>query len=687
MLDRRERGASKSESQPVRVLERAGQIKTNRHQIKHKRRVAPRLLSSSDTTTSVPLPFIEHGSESCLTPQCVRIRRAGLRGTCCPVHLGNTPAECTLQPYRKVAGLHGHDSFYFLFSSVYLSFSQSWFARSLQGFALYCSPSWSLDLSTQHLSSHLIPLTNAFDSAPLQRFVLPLLPPFDFYILFARDALLNCFEGLRRRGILSLLLATQGLSPLAQRVFYSIVHTPCSAAGSAHRVVVALLYSPIFWLRLLGIVATLALITLCMFFSLGFYHDIFELYDNNLPTVVAIRRRLASSARKLSSFKRARCWTLLNSYGTTLAVLSTATLGVDYLSWHFWRRYRPARSASTCLLAILGLLCIIFILAYGLAYMYDIGVALFTLKHQPWLPPGYSLIPAFDAKYELCDPLGRGTNGFVLRVRQRSDGRYFACKFLDMRYAHLWPIHPKLGRVPPEVAIAADVMHHDNIIKIIEAYSDGKYCYLIQELFGDVWQPRCSKTKKPSNIPSGRSLAEYILHHNETIPPDVAHKIFTQLVSAVAHLHSKGVAHCDIKPSNILIDRDANIRLIDLGSGLRCSPSPSNPHRSRSTQAKYYLGTKSYMPPETLGDRNALCQPFLGDVWALGVTLYALTTGILRPFTTNGMSLGGVESMYKFDKLRGTEAVVQVLPLLHLCLDVHPSKRVTMDDLARLFKV
>ena len=84
------------------------------------------------------------------------------------------------------------------------------------------------------------------------------------------------------------------------------------------------------------------------------------------------------------------------------------------------------------------------------------------------------------------------------------------------------------------------------------------YLVQVQDLFGDVWQPRCQESGAPYPGRGGRSLKEYIADRGK-IPLEVAHKIFEQLLSATMHLHSRGYAHCDIKPENILIDRDANV--------------------------------------------------------------------------------------------------------------------------------
>ena len=85
-------------------------------------------------------------------------------------------------------------------------------------------------------------------------------------------------------------------------------------------------------------------------------------------------------------------------------------------------------------------------------------------------------------RYKLGKKLGRGSFGFVLQVTRRSDGKQFAVKFLDMNFRRIWPKHPVYGRVPLEYAIGAEV-DHENIIELVDAYSDDKYFYLVSVPF------------------------------------------------------------------------------------------------------------------------------------------------------------------------------------------------------------
>ena len=94
--------------------------------------------------------------------------------------------------------------------------------------------------------------------------------------------------------------------------------------------------------------------------------------------------------------------------------------------------------------------------------------------------------------------------------------------------------------------------------------------------------------------------------------------MFYQVVEALKYLHSLGIAHRDIKPENILIDWGYKIKLIDFGlSNLSLQECPlSTP-----------CGSPCYAPPEMI--RKEKYDGLVSDVWSLGVTLYAMVTGML----------------------------------------------------------
>lgn len=91
-------------------------------------------------------------------------------------------------------------------------------------------------------------------------------------------------------------------------------------------------------------------------------------------------------------------------------------------------------------------------------------------------------------------------------------------------------------------------------------------------------------------------------------------------MSAIKHLHDKGICHRDLKPENILFEsksKDASIRLIDFGLAKFYNNKQNN------TLMKTRIGTPYYMAPEVLeGAYDETC-----DMWSIGVITYCLLCG------------------------------------------------------------
>lgn len=117
--------------------------------------------------------------------------------------------------------------------------------------------------------------------------------------------------------------------------------------------------------------------------------------------------------------------------------------------------------------------------------------------------------------------------------------------------------------------------------------------------------------------------AEYnlrsVIHPEIGMEPSVAHLIFLQTLSAVKYLHSKGICHRDIKPDNILLTKDGNIKLSDFGHSTLF-------YHKEYRRLKSVAGTYSFMAPEVL--KNDYDGPS-ADIWSLGITLLNMLTGKL----------------------------------------------------------
>lgn len=145
---------------------------------------------------------------------------------------------------------------------------------------------------------------------------------------------------------------------------------------------------------------------------------------------------------------------------------------------------------------------------------------------------------------------------------------------------------------------------HPNIIKFYETYQDGECYHIVMEY--------CS----------GGDLLDRL--EKKVYTEDETRAILRMVLSAIKHLHEKGIAHRDIKLENFLFadkSPDSEIKLIDFGLSKRFNPK---------TPAKLtsFVGTVFYIAPEVIkGDYSELC-----DEWSIGVMMYTLLSG-KPPFT------------------------------------------------------
>lgn len=150
-------------------------------------------------------------------------------------------------------------------------------------------------------------------------------------------------------------------------------------------------------------------------------------------------------------------------------------------------------------------------------------------------------------------------------------------------------------------------LDHYNITKYIDSFISGgnHYCLIMEYARG-------------KNLRNMMSI--YATIKQGSFPEDLSMNIFSQLVIGMIYLHSKNIMHRDLKPENILADAGGRILLCDFGFSKKLS--------SFSAQAKTLAGSYPYMPPEMLKgeiyDNSA-------DVWAAGLILYELLTGVDTP--------------------------------------------------------
>ena len=148
-------------------------------------------------------------------------------------------------------------------------------------------------------------------------------------------------------------------------------------------------------------------------------------------------------------------------------------------------------------------------------------------------------------------------------------------------------------------------LKHQGIVPVFDVGSDGEWCFMV------------------SDYVAGENLKEFVTKSN------LSHKSAAALVADIAdsldYAHSQGFVHRDVKPQNILIDRDGHPHLTDFGIALL--DGQSVPERLATA------GTLPYMSPEQAEGRMESINSRT-DIYALGVVLYELLTG-RQPFVAN----------------------------------------------------
>jgi tRNA A-37 threonylcarbamoyl transferase component Bud32 len=222
-------------------------------------------------------------------------------------------------------------------------------------------------------------------------------------------------------------------------------------------------------------------------------------------------------------------------------------------------------------------------------------------------PPAKSLPPGtVVGNYELLQVIGRGGMGVVYKARQQSLDRVVALKMiLQGELAD----QSAVDRFYEEARSAA-TLDHPGIVPIYEInHQDGHHYFTMAFVEGTSLRALAS---------GGRLRA----------PAEIA-AIVAAVAEAVQFAHDKGVIHRDLKPDNVLIDRQGRPRVTDFGLAKRLNGGAG------LTASGQLLGTPAYMAPEQArGDLAATGAA--ADIYGVGGILYFLLTG-QAPFTGDHM--------------------------------------------------
>ncbi|XP_036390941.1 death-associated protein kinase 2-like isoform X2 [Megalops cyprinoides] len=256
--------------------------------------------------------------------------------------------------------------------------------------------------------------------------------------------------------------------------------------------------------------------------------------------------------------------------------------------------------------------------------------------------------------YEIGEELGSGQFAIVKRCREKSTGLEYAAKFIKKRQSRASRRGVQREEIEREVNILQQIQH-PNIVTLHDVYENRTDVVLILELV------------------SGGELFDF-LAQKESLSEEEATQFIKQILEGVHYLHSRKIAHFDLKPENImLLDKNfplPRIKLIDFGLAHKIEDG---------AEFKNIFGTPEFVAPEIVNYEPLGLE---ADMWSIGVITYILLSGA-SPFLGESKqeTLGNISAMnYEFDEEFFSRTSELAKSFIRQLLEKDKRKRLTIED-------
>jgi eukaryotic-like serine/threonine-protein kinase len=199
--------------------------------------------------------------------------------------------------------------------------------------------------------------------------------------------------------------------------------------------------------------------------------------------------------------------------------------------------------------------------------------------------------------YQILGKIGAGAMAVVYKARQLSLNRIVAIKVLPRRFTENKDYVERFYKEGQ----AAGKLNHPNIVQAVDVGEAGGYHYFVMEFV------------------EGKTLYDD-LAAGKVFGEQEALGIIIQVAEALRHAHSLGLIHRDVKPKNIMINKDGVVKLADMG----LARETTDIEAAKTEKGKAY-GTPYYISPEQI--RGEMDIDGRADIYGLGATFYHLVTG------------------------------------------------------------
>jgi serine/threonine protein kinase len=240
--------------------------------------------------------------------------------------------------------------------------------------------------------------------------------------------------------------------------------------------------------------------------------------------------------------------------------------------------------------------------------------------------------------FQILGELGKGAHSTIYHIRRESDQRKFALKVVLIEDKDKMKFYEQAQH---EYRVA-QLLDHVNLIKVytLETQRD--------------WFFRIKKVQLLIELVIGKTL-DFV----QGLTPPRLVQVFAKIAAGLMHMHRRGICHADLKPSNIMISKAGEIKIIDYGlAWIKTEPKDR------------VQGTPEYMAPEQSKEGTVNEST---DIYNFGATMYRLATWRLPPSTLVSSGSPGMNSKLFQSMLKPVAELAPKTPkaladLIHRCL-------------------
>ena len=248
------------------------------------------------------------------------------------------------------------------------------------------------------------------------------------------------------------------------------------------------------------------------------------------------------------------------------------------------------------------------------------------------------------------NPLGKGAFGEVWKVTHENSKKVYCIKMMTKRDIFEQKL---INQINKEIGIMYNI-NHPYSVKLYNHFEDNDKLYLIMELASNGNLYNFIQSNKNQKIKTKENIK----------------KIIIQVIEIIKYLHSLDIIYRDIKPENILLDKDYNVKLCDYGWAS---------YLAKGQFCKAYCGTPEYVSPEVIKK-----YPYNEkvDIWGIGVLIFELAFGY-PPFTSNFNE--DRFNNIKEGKINWPKDLndMELKDLIEKILKVNPKDRISLDEIEK----